>query len=354
MKSALCFGLLALLWGSIPATALGSAGTEGAAFLDIPVGARPAALGSAYGALATDSYAMTSNPGGLGSLQSTEVTAQHLDYLSSIHYESVSFVHPLAQGKGLGFSAQYLGSGNVTGRDNFGNATGDFSSHFGAYTVGYGQYVSPRLNLGITFQTVQAQLEDVSATAFAVSLGSLYRVTDHSRLSLVVDHLGTSLQFLNQKDSLPLAVRFGAAVEPTTHWTLAAEGNVPKSGPASGGLGLEWNPLRLFSLRAGYRTDTLRELSALAGLSVGMGIKVASFEFGYAWLPYGDLGNSQYFTLVARFGSGAKQADIALHPSKQKHWAAKSGSDADAEAESLTNLLNDSSSNVATSPKEKP
>src|SRR5260370_37016517 len=38
-----------------------SSGTEGAAFLDIPVGGRSAAMGSAYSALANDAYAATIN-----------------------------------------------------------------------------------------------------------------------------------------------------------------------------------------------------------------------------------------------------------------------------------------------------
>ena len=38
-----------------------SSGSEGAAFLDIPVGAGPAALGASYTALANDAYAATWN-----------------------------------------------------------------------------------------------------------------------------------------------------------------------------------------------------------------------------------------------------------------------------------------------------
>src|SRR5947199_33341 len=77
---------------------LGSAasGTEGASFLDIPVGAGPAAMGSAYSALAADVYAPTINPGGLGFLRSTQFTGQHLSYINSNHYEYLSVVHPSA------------------------------------------------------------------------------------------------------------------------------------------------------------------------------------------------------------------------------------------------------------------
>src|SRR5437899_12845784 len=80
-----------------------SSGTEGAAFLDIPVGAGPAALGSAYTALAHDAYAPIYNPAGLGFLTAPELSAQHLSYLDSINYEFGSSVIPLgARGAWLG------------------------------------------------------------------------------------------------------------------------------------------------------------------------------------------------------------------------------------------------------------
>ena len=51
--------LTALLLATVAASLQASSGTESASFLDIPVGARPAAMGSAYSALATDAYAPT-------------------------------------------------------------------------------------------------------------------------------------------------------------------------------------------------------------------------------------------------------------------------------------------------------
>src|SRR5689334_2985131 len=99
------------LFMAMPAHA--AAGSEAASFLDIPVGGGPAALGSAYTALASDAYAPTWNPGGLGFVDSTQLAGQHLDYLESIHYEYLSFVHPLAKGRALGGAVQYLGSGDM-------------------------------------------------------------------------------------------------------------------------------------------------------------------------------------------------------------------------------------------------
>ena len=84
---------------SVPCQA--SSGTEGAAFLDIPVGAGPAAMGGTYSALANDAYAATINPGGLGFLENAQFAGQHLAYLESVHYEYLSFAIPFrSEGRG--------------------------------------------------------------------------------------------------------------------------------------------------------------------------------------------------------------------------------------------------------------
>src|SRR5438445_5758694 len=157
-----------------------SAGTEGAAFLNIPVGAGPAALGSAYSALAADAYAPTYNPGGLGFLPSTQLSGQHLSYLDSNHYEYLSFVHPLTHtlsptsgGEGvrvraaIGASVQYLGTGDITRTDidssgNFVNPGGTFSSHYAAYTLSYGQTLVDKVSLWLTRKRHNCTIELLS------------------------------------------------------------------------------------------------------------------------------------------------------------------------------------------------
>src|SRR5262249_36258755 len=160
---------------ALPLRALGSSGTEGASFLDIPVGAGPAAMGSAYTALATNAYAPVWNPAGLAQLTGTEISAQHLSYIESMNYEFMSFVHPLRKNRdsgtqrGIGFSVQYLGSGDIdrTKIDGSGNPvnggdpTGSFSSSFASYNVSYGQSMSEKVALGVTGKMIHAKIDDV-------------------------------------------------------------------------------------------------------------------------------------------------------------------------------------------------
>ena len=335
-----------------------SSGTEGAAFLDIPVGAGPAALGSAYTALATDAYAPVYNPAGLGFLTSTQVAAQHLSYLDSIDYEFLSFVHPISEGKSFGLSAQYLGTGSINGTDPFGNPNGTYSDHYGAYSAVYGQKLTDKLSLGLTGKWINAQLADVSANAYAADIGSFYKAADNLNLAFTATNLGTKLTFTNQGDTLPEAVHLAAAYQPEKHWNLAAEGIYNRTGLMSGHFGMEWSPLEMISVRAGYKTDTTQGLSALAGVTAGIGLKLYGQEFAYAWLPYGDLGDTQYFSLLLKFGAKEEEKrnliqyqNIKQHRTVEKPGQPEDVKQGDPDYQQLMQLLSDQDHELAAKPQ---
>ena len=321
--SLLLVGLLAP-----PPTLHASAGTEGASFLDIPVGAGPAAMGSAYIALATDAYAPTHNPAGLGFLKDIEVAGQHLAYIQSIRYEHLGAVLPLSPSgdegahRGVGVSIQHVGSGDIA-RTDVANGVpvtglGSYSSEWSAYNLSYGQTITSDWSVGVTGKAIRAAIDDVSATAYAADIGTLYRWSDRLTLAATAVNLGTSLTFLTDGDPLPMAVHVGGAYRATPRWLLTSEGVYRKTGLASVGFGAQWQPVEAVSLRTGYKTETLKGLDALAGLSAGLGLQVWGQELAYAWVPYGELGNAQYLSFIARFGGDKEgRRHLIRLPTKQ-------------------------------------
>jgi len=287
---------------SCSAACYGASGTEGASFLDIPVGARPAALGSAYTALATDAYAPVWNPAGLGFVRQTEVAGQHLSYLESVHDEYLGLAQPAGRGGTVGAGIQYLGSGQIPSTDNNGDSLGNFSSHFAAYSLSYGRRFGDSVALGLTGKWIDARIGDFTAQAYAADLGAMLRPSPRWSFGATVTNIGSKLTFLNTGDALPLAGHLSAAFHPDSRWTVAAEAVHQANGFTSGRGGLEWRPMDLFALRAGYKSDTVKELSALAGMTAGMGLTLWGNELSYAWLPLGDLGAGHYFSFVIRFG----------------------------------------------------
>jgi hypothetical protein len=310
-------------------------------------------MGAAYSALATNAYAPIWNPAGLGYVPTTEIAAQHLDYLQSIHYEYLSLVHPLTEGKTLGASAQYLGSGDISGTNVAGDPIGTYSTHYGAYSLAYGQRVGEKLSWGVTGKWINAQLADVSANAYAVDAGTLYHMRPNLQLAATLTNFGTKLKFADQSDSLPLAFHLAAAYQPEKHWKLTLEGLYNHA--ANIRSGVEWQPLEALALRAGYRSDTTKELSALAGFSAGVGLYVWGQELAYAWLPYGDLGNTQYFSILVRFGKDASegrnliQSQSIKRPSQGKDGSSPKSDKDDGEYQQLIQILDEPHESVAQS-----
>ena len=52
--------------------------------------------------------------------------------------------------------------------------------------------------------------------------------------------------------------------------------------------------------RTGYRTDS--DVSGFSGVSAGGGLEVGRAAYDFAWVPFGDLGNSYRFALHIKFG----------------------------------------------------
>jgi hypothetical protein len=304
-----------------------SSGTEGASFLDIPVGGAPAALGSAYSAQATDVYAPVWNPAGLGFLSAAEFTGTHVSYIGPLYYEHASFVVPLGKDHetgtapaGIGASMQYLGSGNITAYNGTGVATGgSFTTTFAAYTLAYGMKVGDRLSLGTGAKLITEKIADASASAYAADVGLLYKASSKLNLGAVIANAGQQIKFVNESDPLPLAFRFGATYQMTPSWDLSAEGVSRKSGLTSGSVGLEWRYGEYFSFRGGYNTAHIKDLGAGSGLTAGMGLFFWGQEFSYAFVPYGDLGDTHYFSIVFRFSAEARPEKPRLKPSEDSN-----------------------------------
>jgi len=64
---------------------------------------------------------------------------------------------------------------------------------------------------------------------------------------------------------------------------------------------MEYHPVSILALRAGYKTMKNPDLGGLTGVSGGMGINLGKFNFDYSFTPFGDLGISHRVSLLIRF-----------------------------------------------------
>lgn len=285
---------LPLLLLSMPSFA--QSGSNSAAFLDIPIGGRPAALGGAYSALASDAYAPVWNPAGLPRVGRSQVAATHLFYLQDMSSDYFSVVVPFKGRHGFGVSTQFLRSGDIPATDSLGRPIGAVRANYSAFTLAYGLTLNSRWSVGVAPKAVVASLDHDTAAAYAADAGVSFLATPRLRFGAVVANMGTSLG----RDALPAAVRFGGAYEAFGGILGTAELCHAFSGVTDVRGGVEWTIYPGFSLRVGAHGHGGEEQwRSFAG---GIGFAVLGQELDYAWVPEGSLGSTHFITLVAGFG----------------------------------------------------
>lgn len=306
--------LLLLLFASF-VYAAEKTGTTGAQFLKIGVGARPVGMGEAFCAVADDINALYWNPAGLSGIDQRQATAMYISWFESINYGYLAYGQPVRDWGVFAGGIAYLASGNIpkSSIDSGGNYV-DEGTNFNAYdlalTIGYGRKMGEDVSVGGAFKIINEKIESENASAFAVDIGGVYKglkIKDRILpLGLVVQNLGTKVKFISKGDSLPTNIKTGGSYalefsQVNSSLTLAIDLNYPLDNAFNAHFGGEFWYKEMVAVRLGYKTTTIKDINALSGLSIGGGFRYQQYGVDYAWVPYGDLGNSHRISLVARF-----------------------------------------------------
>lgn len=286
-------------------------GTSGASFLKIGPGARPTGMGEAFTGVADDIHAIYWNPAGLAKLKHPELTGMHMQWFQNVDYEFAAFAYPTKERGTWGFAVTNLHTDDIERRTEDTDAAIDtFGSSDNAYWLSYAYPVTSRLSVGANAKYIRLSLDSVHASAFAVDGGLTYD-TDwhHARFGASVQNMGSNVKFLTESDPLPLAMRLGASVQPIeTKLLLSSDIIIPRDHEMGLALGGEYKrPISKtvgFAARTGYRTDT--DVTGFAGVSAGGGLDVGRASFDFAWVPFGDLGNSYRYSMHIKFGPSSK------------------------------------------------
>jgi len=295
---------LAFLVSILP---LGAAAQEAAPFLKIGVGARAAAMGGAYTAVADGVDAIAWNPSGLAGLPSRQVGFTRVAMGEDTRFDFIGFAQPTRAGT-FGAAVRHLGQGRLDGRDAAGKPTGGFSASDTAADLGYGVSVSSGLRLGAALRYITSSIAEAEARSAAIDLGGLYRPErlgpGVAQVGLAVRNVGSRMRFADESSPLPLVVAAGASYRLPEGLTMAVDYRYRPHGAASdAGLGAEWtrgvSKDLAGSLRGGADLSR-RDLGALAVLSLGAGLTWRAVDASFAWRPGGMLADSFVFSLLAR------------------------------------------------------
>jgi hypothetical protein len=288
--------------GSQPDDNTAYGGTSGE-FLLLGAGARGAALGAGYAALATDVTALYYNPAGLARLDRPGAVVSTYDYVAGTRYSWLGLAFPFPGGvRSVGFS---LGSFGFSEQPNYTleSPEGDGTTYSVAETflaATYAQNFSDRFSAGFSFKFISDKLADTRAVGFALDFGTNFHATIGERpirAAFVIQNLGSNLRH----DGTGLATDSARRVPPVGTPDIPQEPQPARLRASDWGLPVLFRVSAALDVwsRGANRVTVLSEFDQPNNTKpgAGLGLEVAA----------GNIGNSG-FSLAAR-GSYTLQPD---------------------------------------------
>ena len=297
--------ILALPRGSSAAGGFnsGAAGTSSGQFLKIAAGARGAALGEAYSALADDAFALDWNPAGLINIKKNSMAVMHAPYLAGTFADYFAYAETTGEVGSWGVALKYMNYGKMNRTDSSGMVLGTFTPYDASINVGFACYITgfnkdpeERFVLGATGKFVKSQiLSDDNTVSADIGLNLPYMFDNRFHMSLTAQNIMGTLRYDKEEAPLPLILRFGTVTKFSEYFNLtgdiiASRDNLPFL--AMGGeLKLPIYEDMDAALRAGFNTRAISDVGGTRNVSFGGGLRYTDYQLDYAFSPFGDLGS---------------------------------------------------------------
>lgn len=291
MKRTIITTIAIVIYGTM-LYAANTAGTATAQFLKLGGSARASSMGDAFVGVANDSDAAYWNPAGLKSVQEKSLSLMYAMWFEDINYQYVSYVQPFKQ-SAFGVALQYLSYGSITETDEIGLVLGDLNPRDMMLSVSYAREVFG-IEAGASIKYISSQIKN-TATAYAVDLGAKKQLNKKLIIGAAVQNIGTKMKFVEEEDPLPLNLKAGGAYFLRGNLLLALDANVPADNDINLCFGGEYryqvNEKIKVSGRLGYNTKT-KNIDGIKGFTCGLGAVFQGYGIDYAFVPYGELGNT--------------------------------------------------------------
>lgn len=292
------------------------AGTSIANALKLGLGARAAAMGEAFTAIADDATALYWNPAGLTNTTTHEAHFSHTTWFGGITQSAGAATMRINDEHIVGISLAQTGLPAIavtTETHPFGTGQtfqfGDFMA-----ALSYAHRFTDQFSAGVTVRYIHETLGDVALNAFTVDAGTFYWTgLGTTRFAVAISNFsnqkepeGTVTLYDRSKISgfrgfdAPTVFRIGFAMEPildsTNRFTVALQLNHPSDNAENYALGGEYAltfsdafPAQILA-RAGYKLNVEEE-----NASAGAGVRIPVFNdyriaVDYAWTNFRALG----------------------------------------------------------------
>lgn len=331
--------LLILFASNVLGQKISKAGTSAANFLEIGPGAQAQGIGGAFVSIADNASALYWNPSGIALLDQKEIIFVHTNWIAQTGFDFAGLVLPLSEFGTLGLSFTSLSMDDMKVRTvEKPDGTGEFFSAGDiAVGVSYANKLTDRFSIGMTVKYVQQKIWHMTASAFALDIGTLFRTDLFGGMVIgaSMSNFGTSMQ-LEGRDAryfirvdetktgsndqiptnieldswdLPLLFQIGISTKilNTDDYKikLAADAIHPSNNYQSMNIGTEFSFQDFLFIRGGYQSLFLKD--AEGGLSFGLGVNSkmlfneATVNFDYAFRDFGRLESIHTFSIGIRF-----------------------------------------------------
>ncbi|HOY31633.1 MAG TPA: type IX secretion system protein PorQ [Bacteroidales bacterium] len=309
-------------------------------FLNLPVSARVAALGSNFLAAGDNDLSLAVvNPSLIGDNLHHMISLSFAEYISDVNYGTVAYSHTFKKAGSFAAALQFINYGRFLEADEAGITYGNFSGGEYALTAGWGRKLHKNFLLGANLKLIYSQLEKYNSFGIAVDVaGTYYNEKNGFMASALFKNIGRQLDAyipgnieplpfeiqlgISQKfNKLPL--RYSIVYNHLEKWDLTySDPSVSSVDPITGDtiskgkveafadklmrhfvLGVEFYIAKRFNLSLGYNYQRRHELrtevkKGIVGFSFGCGINVYRFRINYAWAKYHLKGSPNTITIA--------------------------------------------------------
>ena len=309
MKRFLIFLLAGLLGLAGLLSAEEADGGYAGAFMQVPIGARPAAMGGAYLSLSDDPAGVMYNPAGLNMIQNTVFGTSFRTMTLDRTLGYAALIFPVRGEAALGVHWLYAGSGKVEARDTDGYTLGhDFYMNSHDFSVVFAKRFEKWLSLGTKINYYSSNIPEVSAFSVGFDFGAVIYVDQFTRrdlrenLKLQDTRIGVTVKYIGikypwvsdnyellygtsdagyeQDDDVPVEFGLGASSRILDRKLLVAMDGIKntKQG-AEFHFGSEYTLHEQFALRAGWGDG---RLAAGAGFKFLIGDKPLKIDYAFS------------------------------------------------------------------------
>jgi len=280
------------------------AGTYGAPFLGIPVGARLISSSDAVAGMDPDASLLFSNPAFLATIPSSEVFFTTANWLEDMRLSAASAAFPFGRGYTFSLGSRFLYSGDLQGFDDALNVVSEESYYDLGVTGAFAKRFPFGLSLGLGGTWFRQHIYPQDGNGYAFDLGASFERGQYL-IHAAAQNVGGRVSFsdaeytVDSQNMAGLARMFNAG---PGQLYAGAQVVMSSAAPTRLEIAADYRPYHLFSVKAALR-DVSGSQSDNLRLDAGFGIYYHKISIDYAYTPHEYFSSTHTFSVV--FSPGA-------------------------------------------------